>query len=72
MAHLPVRPGRPHQRRLRLCQLRAKRDHQRGQHLIPRTSIITRRTRTLLPPGTAYPAIPHHRGIPLVNGTLAA
>jgi len=41
---------RPHQRGLRLGQLPAQRDHQRGQHLIPGTSVITRHTGTVLPP----------------------
>src|ERR1700732_3724443 len=41
---------RPRQRSLRLRQLPAQRGHQRGQRLIPGTSVITRHTRTLLPP----------------------
>jgi hypothetical protein len=35
--------------------------HQSRQHLIAGTGTITRHSRTLLPPRTAYPAIPHHR-----------
>jgi hypothetical protein len=31
-------------------QLHAQRGHQRGQHLIPGTGVITRHTRTLVPP----------------------
>jgi hypothetical protein len=41
-------------RSLRLRQLPAQRGHQRGQRLIPGTSVITRHTRTLLPPKIIY------------------
>ena len=32
-----------------------QRGHQRGQHLIPGTSVITRHTRTLVPPKITWP-----------------
>ena len=54
-------PERTSQRNLRLSQLSAQRGHQGRQHLIAGTGIISRYSRTLLPPRAAYAPIPHHR-----------
>jgi len=55
---------RPRQRSPRPGQLRVQQSHQSRQQLRAGTGIITRQSRTLLPPRTAYSAVPHHRSAP--------